>query len=159
MSESSIGDPPSFPTLAIRLSGIYLALATFGFGILMERVVYPTALMFGGRGFRLAPRPDLGFVDGRTDKGFYFVTLAAEGLLLASAAPGWKAVSVVLTVLLVAVGIVGAGASVMASAAEYPLVLPSSAGARGLALGNIFSRAGVLVASVAQEGLIRPLAE
>jgi branched-subunit amino acid ABC-type transport system permease component len=61
---------------AIRLSGIYLALATFGFGILMERVVYPTALMFGGRGFRLAPRPDLGFVDGRTDKGFYFVTLA-----------------------------------------------------------------------------------
>ena len=42
---------------AIRLSGIYLALATFGFGILMERVVYPTALMFGGRGFRLAPRP------------------------------------------------------------------------------------------------------
>jgi len=61
---------------AIRLSGIYLALATFGFGILMERVVYPTALMFGGRGFRLAPRPELGFVDGRTDKGFYFVTLA-----------------------------------------------------------------------------------
>jgi ABC-type branched-subunit amino acid transport system permease subunit len=57
---------------AIRLSGIYLALATFGFGILMERVVYPTALMFGGRGFRLAPRPTL----GGTDKGFYFVTLA-----------------------------------------------------------------------------------
>jgi branched-subunit amino acid ABC-type transport system permease component len=57
---------------AIRLSGIYLALATFGFGILMERVVYPTALMFGGRGFRLAPRP--GFAG--SDKGFYFVTLA-----------------------------------------------------------------------------------
>jgi branched-subunit amino acid ABC-type transport system permease component len=61
---------------AIRLSGIYLALATFGFGILMERVVYPTALMFGGRGFRLAPRPVLGFLDARTDRGFYFVVLA-----------------------------------------------------------------------------------
>jgi branched-subunit amino acid ABC-type transport system permease component len=57
---------------AIRLSGIYLALATFGFGILLERVVYPTALMFGGRGFRLAPRP--GFA--HTDNDFYFVVLA-----------------------------------------------------------------------------------
>jgi ABC-type branched-subunit amino acid transport system permease subunit len=57
---------------AIRLSGIYLALATFGFGILMERVLYPTALMFGARGFRMAPRPEF----GRTDKGFYFVVLA-----------------------------------------------------------------------------------
>lgn len=36
---------------------------------------------------------------------------------------------------------------------------PSSHGARGLALGNIFTREGLLVASVAQEGLIRPLAE
>ena len=57
---------------AIRLSGIYLALATFGFGILIERVVYPTGLMFGGRGFRLAPRP--GFA--RSDTDFYFVVLA-----------------------------------------------------------------------------------
>ena len=56
---------------AIRLSGIYLALATFGFGILLERVLYPTALMFGGRGFRLAPRP--GFA--HTDTDFYFVVL------------------------------------------------------------------------------------
>lgn len=34
---------------------------------------------------------------------------------------------------------------------------PSASGARGLAFGRVFSSAGVLVASVAQEGLIRPL--
>lgn len=39
----------------------------------------------------------------------------------------------------------------------YAQVTPSSAGARGLATGSIFTRSGVLVASVAQEGLIRPL--
>jgi acyl-CoA thioesterase-2 len=39
----------------------------------------------------------------------------------------------------------------------YAQTTPSSAGARGLALGSIYTRAGALVASVAQEGLIRPL--
>jgi acyl-CoA thioesterase-2 len=39
----------------------------------------------------------------------------------------------------------------------YAQATPSSAGARGLATGSIFTRSGVLVASVAQEGLIRPL--
>lgn len=39
----------------------------------------------------------------------------------------------------------------------YAQSTPSSAGARGLALGNIFTRDGQLIASVAQEGLIRPL--
>jgi len=36
---------------------------------------------------------------------------------------------------------------------------PSASGARGFALGRVFSRDGRLVASVAQEGLIRPLGE
>jgi len=39
----------------------------------------------------------------------------------------------------------------------YTQFTPSSAGARGLATGSIFTRDGVLVASVAQEGLIRSL--
>ncbi len=34
---------------------------------------------------------------------------------------------------------------------------PSASGARGFALGRVFTREGALVASVAQEGLIRPL--
>lgn len=33
---------------------------------------------------------------------------------------------------------------------------PSTSGARGLAMGNIFTRSGKLVATVAQEGLMRP---
>jgi acyl-CoA thioesterase-2 len=37
----------------------------------------------------------------------------------------------------------------------YVMESPSAAGARGFALGSIFSRDGILVASVAQEGLMR----
>jgi acyl-CoA thioesterase II len=39
----------------------------------------------------------------------------------------------------------------------YAQTTPASAGGRGLAMGSIFTREGVLVVSVAQEGLIRPL--
>lgn len=38
----------------------------------------------------------------------------------------------------------------------YAMESPVAAGARGFARGSIFTRAGALVASVAQEGLIRP---
>jgi ABC-type branched-subunit amino acid transport system permease subunit len=62
---------------AIRLSGLYLALATFGFGLLVERMMFGTGLMFGGRGSRSAPRPgDLFGLTLGSDKGFYYVALA-----------------------------------------------------------------------------------
>jgi acyl-CoA thioesterase-2 len=38
----------------------------------------------------------------------------------------------------------------------YDQVSPSARGARGLSLARVFSRDGTLVASAAQEGLIRP---
>ncbi len=57
---------------AIRLSGVYLALATFGFAILMERVAYPTGAMFGATGSRHAPRPS--FAGG--DTALFYVTVA-----------------------------------------------------------------------------------
>ncbi|MBL4605270.1 MAG: acyl-CoA thioesterase II [Flavobacteriaceae bacterium] len=38
----------------------------------------------------------------------------------------------------------------------FSAVSPSTSGARGLAMGNIFTRDGKLVATVAQEGLMRP---
>jgi branched-subunit amino acid ABC-type transport system permease component len=57
---------------AIRLSGVYLALATFGLGILMQRVAFGTALMFGGRGYRSAPRPSF----ATSDRTFYLLALA-----------------------------------------------------------------------------------
>ena len=40
----------------------------------------------------------------------------------------------------------------------YDQVTPSAIGGRGLAIARVFSRDGRLVASVAQEGLIRVLA-
>ena len=61
---------------AIRLSGVYLALATFGFGVLMQRMVYGTGLMFGVNGFRSAPRFDLAFLDGNSDRSLYYAVLA-----------------------------------------------------------------------------------
>jgi branched-subunit amino acid ABC-type transport system permease component len=61
---------------AIRLSGVYLALVTFGLAILMQNVIYPSALMFAGQPFRTAARPTLGFIDGTTDKGLYYIILA-----------------------------------------------------------------------------------
>ena len=72
---------------AIRLSGIYLALATFGFGILVERVAYRFGVMFGGDGFRVASRPRFGSLDATTDRGFYYLSLllVVAGCLLVAA--------------------------------------------------------------------------
>jgi ABC-type branched-subunit amino acid transport system ATPase component/ABC-type branched-subunit amino acid transport system permease subunit len=62
---------------AIRLSGLYLALATFGFGILMQYMFYTEDFMFGGTGLGVqVPMPDfpaLG-LDG-SDKSFYYLCL------------------------------------------------------------------------------------
>ncbi len=67
---------------AIRLSGLYLALATFGLGLLLERAIYGTSWMFGKTNTLPAPRP--GLFEG--DESFYFVLLAfavAGSLLIA----------------------------------------------------------------------------
>jgi branched-subunit amino acid ABC-type transport system permease component len=65
---------------AIRLSGVYLALATFGFAILMERVAYPTGAMFGATGSRHVPRPS--FAGGDTALFYVTVAVAAAACLL-----------------------------------------------------------------------------
>ena len=61
---------------AIRLPGLYLSLATFGFGILLERMVYGMGIMFGYTGRRTAPRPDLFGIDFHSDTSFYYLCLA-----------------------------------------------------------------------------------
>jgi branched-subunit amino acid ABC-type transport system permease component len=63
---------------AIRLPGLYLALATVGFGILMQDVAYPSGLMFGAELSVSAARPSLGFVDGTSDTTFYYIVLAVS---------------------------------------------------------------------------------
>ncbi len=58
---------------AIRLSGLFLALATFGFGVLVERLFYARGFMFTTlQSGRPVPRPS--FAHG--DKPYYYVVLA-----------------------------------------------------------------------------------
>jgi ABC-type branched-subunit amino acid transport system ATPase component/branched-subunit amino acid ABC-type transport system permease component len=59
---------------AIRLSGLFLALATFGFGVLVERLFYARGFMFTVlQNGRPIPRPSI----ARTDEAYYYVVLAA----------------------------------------------------------------------------------
>jgi ABC-type branched-subunit amino acid transport system ATPase component/ABC-type branched-subunit amino acid transport system permease subunit len=58
---------------AIRLSGLYLALATFAFGVMIEQLFYGLDFLFSTSTLgRSMPRPSL----GASDKGFYYVCLA-----------------------------------------------------------------------------------
>jgi ABC-type branched-subunit amino acid transport system ATPase component/ABC-type branched-subunit amino acid transport system permease subunit len=59
---------------AIRLSGIFLALATMGFGLLVEDMFYPSNLMFGQSLSGLGvPLPDVSWLS--TTTGFYYLVL------------------------------------------------------------------------------------
>jgi branched-subunit amino acid ABC-type transport system permease component len=58
---------------AIRLSGLYLALASFGFGLLMQYLFYPQRYMFGFSGSSVStPRPS-GF---EGDTAYYYLLTA-----------------------------------------------------------------------------------
>ena len=71
---------------AIRLSGVYLAIATFGFGLVVQRLFYTSVLMFGG-GFAIrAPRPRLSGLHTTTDVGYYHVVLAVTIVCLVAMA-------------------------------------------------------------------------
>jgi len=58
---------------AIRLSGLYLALATFGFGILLQYMFYSRDYMFGALGLGIeVPRPGFAL----SDEAYYYFALA-----------------------------------------------------------------------------------
>jgi len=58
---------------AIRLSGLFLALATFGFGVLVERLLYARNFMFTAlQNGREMPRPSF----AESDKQYYYLVLA-----------------------------------------------------------------------------------
>ena len=70
-----------FAIPAIRLGGIYLALATFGFALVLQNMFYSsTSLMFGTSGISM-PRPHLSWLDLSSDKGFFYVVLAATAVV------------------------------------------------------------------------------
>jgi ABC-type branched-subunit amino acid transport system permease subunit len=58
---------------AVRLSGLYLALATFGFGILLAQMFYTRAFFFGQSDGIPMPRPD--FWRFSSDRGYYYAEL------------------------------------------------------------------------------------
>jgi branched-subunit amino acid ABC-type transport system permease component len=72
---------------AIRLSGIYLALLTLGFGIFMQQFMYQTELMFGKATIVTTGRPRFGSINGNDDTHLYYIVLAVAlvvaGLLTA----------------------------------------------------------------------------
>lgn len=71
---------------SLRLSGIYLALATLGFAILLQNVVFPTKLMFGSALSVTTTRPELGALDGGDDTTMYYLVLGVTVTVLAALA-------------------------------------------------------------------------
>lgn len=71
---------------AIRISGTFLALATLGFGILMEQAFYTRNFMFQLSQIGLAtPRPhfSIGGLDLSSDSGFFYLLLLVTVLVVA----------------------------------------------------------------------------
>lgn len=67
---------------AARLSGIYLALVTLGFNILLQNAVFSSSWMFGPGLIVNAPRPQLGPLDGRHDVWLYYLYLGIAAVSL-----------------------------------------------------------------------------
>jgi ABC-type branched-subunit amino acid transport system ATPase component/ABC-type branched-subunit amino acid transport system permease subunit len=72
---------------AVRVSGVFLALATLGLGILIEEVFYTRSYMFGATTLGVEdPRPhvSIGGWHLYTDKGFYYLLLLIVVLVVIS---------------------------------------------------------------------------
>ncbi|HEY6790976.1 MAG TPA: ATP-binding cassette domain-containing protein [Trebonia sp.] len=67
---------------AIRLSGLYLALATFGFGLLVQDMFYNSNVMFGVTNIGISmPMPHLNWLPVDSGTGFYYVVLVIVALV------------------------------------------------------------------------------
>ena len=64
---------------AIRLSGLFLALATFGFGVLAQSLLFATGLAFGKDSVALVPRP--GGFSGETAFFYFVLAVVTVGLV------------------------------------------------------------------------------
>ena len=81
VAAAAVGAVVAIP--AIRVAGIYLAIATFGFGVLLEQLVYPTAYLFG-QGQTVATRPVIGSIDGSDNVTFFVIIALIFGVALAA---------------------------------------------------------------------------
>jgi ABC-type branched-subunit amino acid transport system ATPase component/branched-subunit amino acid ABC-type transport system permease component len=67
---------------AIRLSGLYLALVSLGFGLVLQYMFYSQNYMFGSNGIGLTiARPSLSWVDVSSDRGYYYLVLVITVLI------------------------------------------------------------------------------
>lgn len=69
---------------AIRLSGIYIAIATFGFAIILQRFFYLSDLMFGADQFVPVPRPEILGWNLVDSENYYYFCLIFVFLTFAS---------------------------------------------------------------------------
>ncbi|MCW2495166.1 branched-chain amino acid ABC transporter permease/ATP-binding protein [Jatrophihabitans sp.] len=68
---------------AIRLSGLYLALLSLGFGIVLQYMFFTQSYMFGQAGFGVTvPRPKLSWLNLSSDKGYYYLVLFVVALVV-----------------------------------------------------------------------------
>jgi ABC-type branched-subunit amino acid transport system ATPase component/branched-subunit amino acid ABC-type transport system permease component len=69
---------------AVRMRGVFLALATYGFAILLEQGFFTQSIMFTQNVTGVpAPRPFLSWLSVSSDRGFYYVVLAFAVLAVA----------------------------------------------------------------------------
>jgi len=60
---------------ALRMKGLYLAIATMGFGFIMEQVIHSWEYVTNGVNGRQLVRPHLGPIDFRSDTSYFYLVL------------------------------------------------------------------------------------
>ena len=66
---------------ALRLGGLYLALATLAFALMVENVVFPLTWVSGGDAGIEVPRPQVGPVDFADDRAFFLLAFAVFAII------------------------------------------------------------------------------
>jgi branched-chain amino acid transport system permease protein len=123
---------------ALRLGGLYLALATLAFALMVENVVFPLSWVSGGDAGLDVPRPQIGTIDFADDRAFFLLAFAVFGIVatavvfirkgttgrylaalrgseVAASAIGIKPVRAKITVFALSAAIAGIGGTMLAS--------------------------------------------
>lgn len=74
LAAAAVGAVVAIP--AIRVAGIYVAAATFGFGALLQQFLYPTRFLFGTGYGTTVTRPSIWGLHGSDDVTFFYVLVA-----------------------------------------------------------------------------------
>lgn len=71
---------------ALRVQGHYLAIATLGFALIIQQILFEWESLTGGRQGMFVPRPELAGYELQDDFAYYYVILAIVGIFLLLAA-------------------------------------------------------------------------